>query len=115
MTVRTSFALHDTQAQGGRWNPGSVDRHMPGACQAPTTTSLDLELAVALPSTGVWAAVGPSWLPPQWPPRGTLELAGSSARFQAAVASSLITLLHDAGSRGCPGWRPWVRPVWETE
>lgn len=70
MTVRTSFALHDTQAQGGKWNPGSVDRHMPGACQAPTTTSLDLELAVALPSTGVWAAVGPSWLPPQWPPQG---------------------------------------------
>lgn len=114
MTVRTFFAPHDTRAQGRRWNPGRVDGHMPGACQAPTTTSLDLELAVALPSTGVWAAVGPSWLPPQWPPRGSLELAGSSARFQAAVAS-LITLLHDIGSWGCPGWGPWVRLVWEAE
>lgn len=63
--VRTFFAPHDTRAQGRRWNPSRVDGHMPGACQAPTTTSLDLELAEALPSTGVWAAVGPSWLPPQ--------------------------------------------------
>lgn len=43
---------------------------------------------------------------PSVAPQGLPGMAGSSARFQAAVASSLIALLHGAGSQGCRAGGP---------
>lgn len=97
---------------------GGIPAGWTGTCQGPAKPPPPLLWIWSWqrlypPQVSGQLSVPPS-CPLSGPPRGSLELAGSSAKFQATVAS-LITLLHDTGSWGCPGWRPWVQLVWEAE